>query len=53
MRSTLKDDNPSTIMRKFKRAVTDSETCVRFDRQEKPGISNLMEHLLRLHRKDL
>ena len=38
----LKDDN-DTIMRKFKRAVTDSETCVRFDRQEKPGISNLME----------
>ena len=38
----LKDDN-DTVMRKFKRAVTDSETCVRYDRQEKPGISNLME----------
>ena len=38
----LKDDN-DTIMRKFKRAVTDSETCVRYDRQDKPGISNLME----------
>ena len=30
-------------MRKFKRAVTDSDTCVRFDRENKPGISNLME----------
>ena len=30
-------------MRKFKRAVTDSETCVRYDRENKPGISNLME----------
>ena len=38
----LVDDN-DTIMRKFKRAVTDSETCVRFDREHKPGISNLME----------
>ena len=38
----LKDDN-DTVMRKFKRAVTDSETCVRFDRENKPGISNLME----------
>ena len=38
----LKDDN-DTIMRKFKRAVTDSDTCVRFDRENKPGISNLME----------
>lgn len=38
----LKDDN-DTVMRKFKRAVTDSDTCVRFDREHKPGISNLME----------
>ena len=38
----LKDDN-DTVMRKFKRAVTDSETSVRFDRENKPGISNLME----------
>ncbi len=38
----LKDDN-DTVMRKFKRAVTDSETCVRYDRENKPGISNLME----------
>ena len=38
----LKDDN-DTVMRKFKRAVTDSETSVRYDRENKPGISNLME----------
>ena len=35
-------DSPDTIMRAFKRAVTDSETCVRFDRENKPGVSNLM-----------
>lgn len=38
----LKDDN-DTIMRKFKRAVTDSETCVRYDPANKPGIANLMQ----------
>ncbi len=35
-------DSPETIMRAFKRAITDSETCVRFDREKKPGVSNLM-----------
>ena len=31
-------------MRKFKRAITDSDTerCVRFDREQKPGVANLM-----------
>ena len=29
-------------MRAFKRAVTDSETEVRFDKENKPGVSNLM-----------
>ena len=38
----LKDDD-ATVMRKFKRAVTDCDACVRFDRENKPGISNLME----------
>lgn len=28
---------------KFKRAVTDSETSVRFDPEHKPGVSNLMQ----------
>ena len=35
-------DDPDTIARKFKTAVTDSETCVRYNRAEKPGISNLL-----------
>jgi tryptophanyl-tRNA synthetase len=35
-------DDADTIMRKFKRAVTDSNACVRFDEETKPGISNLM-----------
>ncbi len=34
-------DKPDDIIRKFKRAVTDSDSCVRYDEQ-KPGISNLM-----------
>lgn len=38
-------DEPEVIMRKFKRAVTDSDTehCVRFDLEHKPGVSNLMQ----------
>lgn len=35
-------DDPDTIMRKFKRAVTDSEACVRY-REEQPGIKNLID----------
>ena len=35
-------DDPDTIMRKFKRAVTDSEACVRY-RDEQPGIHNLID----------
>jgi tryptophanyl-tRNA synthetase len=38
------DDNAS-IEKKFKRAVTDSENIVRFDRDNKPGVSNLLEIL--------
>ncbi|MBR2651001.1 MAG: tryptophan--tRNA ligase [Clostridia bacterium] len=34
-------DSKDDIMRKFKRAVTDSEACVRYS-PEKPGVSNLM-----------
>lgn len=34
-------DSKDDIIRKFKRAVTDSETVVRYS-QDKPGISNLM-----------
>lgn len=35
-------DDPDTIMRKFKRAVTDSEACVAY-REEQPGIRNLID----------
>lgn len=40
----LLDDN-STIERKFKRAVTDSDNVVAYDREKKPGVSNLLEIL--------
>ena len=39
-------EKPEDIMRKFKRAVTDSETgehCVRYAPEEKPGVANLMQ----------
>jgi tryptophanyl-tRNA synthetase len=37
-------EKPEDIQRKFKRAVTDSDTerCVRYDPAAKPGVSNLM-----------
>ena len=38
-------DDLVTVTRKFKRAVTDSDTEVRFDRVTKPGVSNLLEIL--------
>ena len=38
-------DDAAAIMRKFKRAVTDSETEVRYDRAAKPGVTNLLEIL--------
>ena len=35
-------DRPEDIMRKFKRAVTDCETAVKYDMINKKGISNLL-----------
>ena len=37
-------DDPADIMRKFKRAVTDCDTerCVRYEPENKPGVANLM-----------
>jgi tryptophanyl-tRNA synthetase len=35
-------DDHDTVSRKFKRAVTDSETSVRYDVAKKPGVSNLL-----------
>ncbi len=36
------NDSPDEIMRKFKKAVTDSDGIVKYDINRKPGISNLM-----------
>ena len=39
-------DEPPAVMKKFKRAVTDSDTgpdAVRYDRENKPGVANLLE----------
>lgn len=36
-------DDPAVIERKFRRAVTDSESEVRYDRAAKPGVSNLLD----------
>src|SRR5687768_388780 len=38
-------DSPAEIEKKFKRAVTDNDAEVRFDRDAKPGVSNLLEIL--------
>lgn len=35
-------DDKDTIIRKFRRAVTDSEGVVRYDPENKPGVSNLL-----------
>ena len=36
-------EKPEDILRKFKKAMTDSDACVRFDSENKPGVSNLMQ----------
>jgi tryptophanyl-tRNA synthetase len=38
-------DSPAEIDRKVRKAVTDTETVVRFDPEAKPGVSNLLELL--------
>ena len=40
--SIFLNDEPDVILKKFKKSVTDSENIVRFDKENKPGISNLM-----------
>ncbi|MCX7920636.1 MAG: tryptophan--tRNA ligase [Clostridia bacterium] len=35
-------DSPDVVVRKFKKAVTDSDREIRYDEENKPGISNLM-----------
>ena len=38
-------DEPNIIRKKLRRAVTDSENTIRFDPENKPGVSNLMSIL--------
>lgn len=40
--SVFLNDEPEIIMSKFKKAVTDSENVVRYDEENKKGISNLI-----------
>lgn len=40
--SIFLSDDRDTIIRKFKRAITDSESEVRFDAENKAGVSNLL-----------
>jgi len=35
-------DDPKTIIKKFKKATTDSDTEIRYDLENKPGVSNLL-----------
>lgn len=44
-------DEPKDIERKFKRAQTDSENSVHYDKENKPGISNLMSILAAITNK--
>ena len=39
----LLSDDPATIDKKIKRAVTDNDSLVNYDPEHKPGISNLLE----------
>jgi tryptophanyl-tRNA synthetase len=38
----LLQDSPENVIKKFKRAVTDSDNLVKFDTENKPSISNLL-----------
>ncbi|MGI6726308.1 MAG: tryptophan--tRNA ligase [Christensenellales bacterium] len=46
-------DSPEVIARKFRRAVTDSETEIRYDPENKPGVSNLLTILSVLGGEDM
>jgi len=45
-------DDPDTIERKFRRAVTDPGSTVRFDFEHKPGVSNLIQILAAATNRD-
>ena len=46
-------DTPDVIRRKYRRAVTDSLACVRFDPENQPGVSNLLSIIAALTGEDI
>ena len=40
--SIFMTDDRDTVIRKFKRAVTDSDNCIKYDPENKSGVSNLL-----------
>lgn len=46
-------DDPKATAKKIKSAVTDTETVVRFDREAKPGVSNLLTIISTITGQDL
>ncbi|NLE20173.1 MAG: tryptophan--tRNA ligase [Clostridiales bacterium] len=46
-------DKPDDVRRKFRRAVTDSAADIRFDPENKPGVSNLLSILSTLTREPM
>ena len=46
-------DSPEAMRRKFRRAVTDSEVDIRFDPENKPGVSNLLSILSAVTSSDI
>ena len=46
-------DTPDVIRRKYRRAVTDSLACIRFDPENQPGVSNLLSIICALTGEDM
>jgi tryptophanyl-tRNA synthetase len=46
-------DEPTRVVKKIRAAVTDSATDVRYDREAKPGVSNLLEILAAATGRDI
>ncbi|MEO5377016.1 MAG: tryptophan--tRNA ligase [Magnetococcus sp. DMHC-6] len=44
-------DEPSEILKKFKKAVTDNQATIRFDEENQPGVTNLLNIWCAIHRK--
>lgn len=46
-------DNPEEIKKKIMRATTDSDSIIKYDPENKPGISNLIDIVVSLTNKDI